>query len=114
MKPLTAIGLATVGGVVAFRCLPRDARDRITARARRRMAERMERMMASLPEGSPPKLVMTVLPKLQAQNDQIIAMLREQNELLQQQRLPADVNTIRAERQPAPASGLDAPAAFEM
>jgi hypothetical protein len=41
-------------------------------------------MMASLPEGDPPKLVMTVLPRLQDQNDQIIAMLREQNELLRQ------------------------------
>ena len=47
--------------------------------------------MASLPEGSPPKLVMSVLPKLQEQNEQIIAMLREQNELLrEQQRASAD------------------------
>jgi hypothetical protein len=28
---------------------------------------------------------MSVLPKLQAQNDQIVAMLREQNELLREQ-----------------------------
>jgi hypothetical protein len=46
------------------------------------MIENMEQMMASLPEGSPPKLVMSILPKLQAQNDQILAILREQNELL--------------------------------
>ncbi len=39
-------------------------------------------MMDSLPEGAPPKLILSVLPKLQAQNEQIIAMLREQNELL--------------------------------
>jgi hypothetical protein len=50
------------------------------------MTEKMEQMMASLPEGAPPKLIMSVLPKLQAQNDQIIAMLREQNELLRHQR----------------------------
>jgi hypothetical protein len=42
-------------------------------------------MMAGLPEDSPPKLIMSILPKLQEQNDQIIAMLREQNELLRQQ-----------------------------
>jgi hypothetical protein len=59
------------------------------------MTEKMEQMMASLPEGAPPKLIMSVLPKLQAQNDQIIAMLREQNELLRQgarcgDRNPAD------------------------
>jgi hypothetical protein len=48
----------------------------------KRMVEHMGRMMASLPENAPPKLVMSILPKLQAQNEQIIAMLREQNELL--------------------------------
>jgi hypothetical protein len=49
------------------------------------MIENIEHMMASLPEGSPPKLVMSILPKLQAQNDQILALLREQNELLREQ-----------------------------
>jgi hypothetical protein len=44
----------------------------------------MEHMMASLPESSPPKLVMSVLPRLRDQNDQIITMLREQNALLLQ------------------------------
>ena len=85
MRPLMAVGLATVGGVIAFRCLPLEVRNRLTARARHRMLEGMEHMMASLPEGSPPKLIMSVLPKLQAQNDQIIAILREQNELLREQ-----------------------------
>ena len=50
-----------------------------------RMVEHMGRMMASLPEGAPPKLVASILPKLQTQNEQIIAMLREQNELLRRQ-----------------------------
>jgi hypothetical protein len=50
------------------------------------MIEGMEHMMANLPEGAPPKLVMSILPKRQAQNDQIIAMLREQNEFLREQR----------------------------
>lgn len=85
MKPLTALGLATVGGVIAFQCLPLELRGRLTAGVKHRMTEGMEHMMASLPEGSPPKLIMSVLPKLQAQNDQIIAMLREQNELLREQ-----------------------------
>ena len=40
------------------------------------------RMMASMPEGSPPKLVMTILPRLQAQTEDILALLREQNDLL--------------------------------
>ncbi len=85
MKPLVAVGLATVGALIAFRCLPAEVRHRLTARAKRRMFAGMEHMMASLPEGAPPKLVMSILPKLQAQNDQLIAMLREQNELLREQ-----------------------------
>ena len=40
--------------------------------------------MLSLPANAPPKLIMSILPKLQAQNEEIIAMLREQNELLRQ------------------------------
>jgi hypothetical protein len=42
----------------------------------------MKRMMASMPEDSPPKLVMSVLPRLEAQNDEILALLKEQNDLL--------------------------------
>ena len=46
----------------------------------------MARMMEGLPPDSPPKLVMSILPRLREQNDQIIALLREQNELLQRRR----------------------------
>jgi hypothetical protein len=42
----------------------------------------MARMMEGLPPDSPPKLVMSILPRLREQNDEIIALLREQNELL--------------------------------
>lgn len=82
MKPLMALGLAMVGGVIAFRCLPRGLRDRLTARVQHRMTKGMEHMIASLPEDAPPKLIVSILPKLQAQNDQIIAMLRQQHDLL--------------------------------
>jgi hypothetical protein len=85
MKPSVAFGVVALGGVIAFRYLPRAPRDRLGGVVGRRIMRRMEQMMASLPEGAPPKLVMSVLPRLQAQNDEIIAMLREQNELLRQQ-----------------------------
>jgi hypothetical protein len=49
------------------------------------MLQRMEHMMASLPENSPPKLIVSVLPRLRDQNEQMIAMLRDQNELLRTQ-----------------------------
>ena len=84
MRPLVALGVAALGGVVAFRCLPRKSRRRLTAAMKHRMAKHMERMMARLPENAPPKLVVSILPRLKAQNDQIIALLREQNELLRE------------------------------
>lgn len=84
MKKFIALGVATIAGVIAFRYLSRERRGRLTSVIKNRMREGMEHMMAELPEGSPPKLVMSVLPKLQAQNDRIIAMLREQNELLRE------------------------------
>lgn len=84
MKGLFALAAVALGAVVAYRYLPRQSR-RLGDAVGRRVMQRMERMMANLPEGAPPKLVMTVLPRLQAQNDQMIALLREQNELLRKQ-----------------------------
>jgi hypothetical protein len=89
MSRLIALGVATVGVVVAFRCVSRKSRQRRAAAVGHWMAKHMERMMASLPEDAPPKLVMSILPKLRAQNDQIIAMLQEQNELLRAQQRTA-------------------------
>lgn len=86
MKKFIVFGVATVGGVIAFGCVSRQLRCRLTAVLQDRMIKCMEHMMASLPEGAPPKLIMSVLPKLQVQNDQIVTLLREQNELLREQR----------------------------
>ena len=85
MHRLLAVGAAVAGGVIAVALLTRAPRRRLGATVRRRMLQRMERMMASLPEDSPPKLVMSVLPRVREQNEQIIALLREQNELLREQ-----------------------------
>ncbi len=90
MKGFIAVGAAAVGGVIAVRSLL-QVRHRLTGTVGRHMLQRMERMMASLPEGAPPKLVMSVLPQLRDQNEQIIAMLRDQNELLREH-----LNTTRA------------------
>jgi hypothetical protein len=54
------------------------------------MTKHMEQMMARLPDDAPPKLVMSILPRLRAQNDQIIALLQEQNGLLRKQQHPAE------------------------
>ncbi len=85
MKRVIAVGAAMIAGALALRLLAGERR-RLIAAIGLRVRHRMERMMASLPEDSPPRLVMSVLPRLREQNDQIIAMLREQNELLK--RLP--------------------------
>jgi hypothetical protein len=87
MSRLITLGMATVGGVIAFQCLRREPRHRLTAAAGHWMTKHMKHMkhmMASLPEDAPPKLVMSILPRLREQNDQIIAMLQEQNELLRE------------------------------
>ena len=84
MRRAIALGAAAVGGVIALRALSPARRRRLAGGVRRRMAQRMERMMANLPEDAPPKLVMSILPRLREQNDQIIAILREQNEILRQ------------------------------
>ncbi len=88
MRALTVVGMVAAGGAIAFGFLPQKARDRLTAPLRRWMSGHVEHMMARLPDNAPPKLIMSLLPKLQAQNDQIIALLREQNELLRE-RQPA-------------------------
>ena len=85
MKTGIIVGALTAGGVSACRFLRQASRGRLAAALKDRIVKRCERMMASLPEEAPPKLLMSVLPKLRAQNDQIIALLREQNELLREE-----------------------------
>jgi hypothetical protein len=70
-RKLLAIGAAIGGVIAAGRFLRSKGRGRI-----------MERMMERMPPDSPPKLVMSILPRLREQNDEIVALLREQNELL--------------------------------
>ena len=84
MRRSIALGMAVIGGAIAVRAVSPARRRRVSTAVRRRMLQRMEQMMASLPEDSPPKLVMSVLPRVREQNEQIIALLREQNELLRE------------------------------
>lgn len=91
---LVTLGVAVASGVIALRLLPTAPRHRMTRAVgdwmTKRMIGHMARVMSRLPESAPPRLVASILPKLQAQNEEIIAMLREQNKLLRQQlRRPA-------------------------
>ena len=83
MKPFVALGL-TAAGIAVFLCLPRESRRHLNAAPRHWIAGCLEHMMANLPEGAPPKLIMSILPRLREQNEQIIALLREQNGILRE------------------------------
>jgi hypothetical protein len=83
MNRLVALGAALAGGVIGFQ-LSQWPRRRFANAFRHRMLRRMENLIDSLPDNSPPKLIMSVLPRLRDQNDQIIATLQEQNALLRE------------------------------
>lgn len=82
MNRVIVLGAAVIGGLIAFRSRSTAPGRQLGSALSRRMLRHMEHMMASLPDSSPPKLVMSILPRLHEQNDEIIAMLREQNALL--------------------------------
>ena len=87
MKSSTAkvLGIATIGGVLAAIFSSRDRRERLAAT----MEERMEKAIERMPDDSPPKLVKNVMPRLAEQNEEMLGLLREQNELLKQrERVP--------------------------
>lgn len=74
-----------VGGAVASRFLSekqREPMNRLAAKMRERLKSHMGRMLEKMPEDSPPRLVMSTLPRLAEQNDQILELLREQNALM--------------------------------
>jgi hypothetical protein len=96
MKRFIALGAIVLVGAVAFQVLARGPRRRVGSAVRQRMLKRMERMMAGLPENSPPRLVMSVLPRLREQNDEILRELREQNDLLRERAGHAGVLNPRA------------------
>lgn len=85
MNKVIVLGSAVIGGMLALRALSTGSHRGLGSALNCRMLRHMEHMLASLPENAPPKLVMSVLPRLREQNDQIIAMLEEQNRLLREQ-----------------------------
>ncbi len=57
----------------------------------------MERCMELMPEDSPPKVMMSGIRRMQDQNEELLALLREQNDLLRE-RLSAERAPSRAGR----------------
>ncbi len=98
MLLLTPIAL---GGVFAARhLLTPDWRDSLS----RLPATMMKQCMEHMPEDLPPKVMTSGVRRIQSQNDEIIALLREQNELLQRRA----ATTLRT-RQPAKKKRAPAP-----
>jgi hypothetical protein len=98
MRKLLALGAVMVGGVIVVRALLPSEGRRVPGRFGALRQRIMARMLAGMPPESPPKLVMSILPRLQQQNDEIVSLLREQGELLRRARLqPVTRETERAQ-----------------
>jgi hypothetical protein len=79
---LLTVTIAGAALFVGYQLLAERRPQRASFAAMRR--KMMKRMMDAMPEDSPPKLVMSILPRLQEQNDQILVLLKEQNDLMRQ------------------------------
>lgn len=83
MKKPVLLMVVLVGAAMTLRRLsqmPGTMRDRMTER----MMERMRRMMEGMPEDSPPKLFMSSMRRREEQNQELLALMREQNALLRE------------------------------
>ena len=90
------IGAAIVGTVAVRRGLPTERRAKIRERLSKAPGAVMERMMERMPEDAPPKVMTSGIRHLQEQNEELLALLREQNELLRE-RAPVVKSSSEAE-----------------
>jgi hypothetical protein len=99
MKRLVFLIAAIAGGMIAVRRLVtperREKVSQLPTAMGGRMMERMTRMMEEMPEDAPPKVLMTSLRRIQEQNDELLALVREQNDLLRE-RLAAEQSSKAA------------------
>ena len=81
MKKLLVRVAILLGVAYAVRGLLGGERRELLARL---PATMMERCMEMMPEDSPPMVIMSSLRRLQEQNEELLALQREQNELLRE------------------------------
>lgn len=85
MKKLWLVPGILAGGVASARVLSqRPLGHRLKAMIQKRLRAHMQRMLETMPEDSPPRLVMSVLPRLEEQNDEILALLRRHDVLVRE------------------------------
>jgi hypothetical protein len=73
---------------------PPEQRSRLRDRLSQMPATMIDRCMEDMPEESPPKVMMAGLRRMQEQNDEIIALLHQQKDLLGQ-RLPVHQASVQ-------------------
>ncbi len=81
MKKLLVLVAILLGGAYAARGLLTDERRERLAGV---PATLIERCMEMMPEDSPPMVMMSSLRRLQEQNEELLALHKEQNELLRE------------------------------
>ncbi len=86
MKELLFVTAIALGTVVAVRRLvPAERRTQLRESLAQMPATMMERCMESMPEDSPPKVMMSAMRRFEEQNDELLRLTREQNKLLKKQ-----------------------------
>jgi len=86
MKELLFVAAIALGTVVAVRRLvPAERRTRLRESLVGMPATMMERCMESMPEDSPPKVMTSAMRRFEEQNDELLALVREQNKLMRKQ-----------------------------
>ena len=85
MKKLLFLTATTVGAAVLVRRLvPAERRAQLRDDLVQ-MPAMMEKCMEAMPEDSPPKAMTSGIIRMQEQNDELVALLREQNKLMRKQ-----------------------------
>ncbi len=101
MKRVLLLIAVLVGGAIAVRrLLNAERREELS----RLPGTFMERCMEGMPEDSPPKVMISSLRRMREQNEEILALMREQNELLREG-LPVGKASSRSRPQATEAGG---------
>ncbi len=86
MKKLLFLTATAFGTAVLIRRLvPGERRAQLREDLVQMPATMMEKCMDVMPEDSPPKVMTSGIRRMQEQNDELVALLREQNKLLRKQ-----------------------------
>ncbi len=86
MKKLLFLTATAFGTAVLIRRLvPAERRTQLREDLVQMPASMMEKFMEAMPEDSPPRVMTSGILRMQEQNDELVALFREQNKLLLKQ-----------------------------